>query len=295
MEVDGLARPATMRAMKERPTSGTLLSKRFRLVLLHLAEEARRDLDSITVRPVRAIHSLRTRMKNLRALLLLVKPRIPKPERKAVGSLAGALKDAFSDLRDAHVLAALRAKFSGRRETTAREKPTPQTAERNKTAKADASRLIRMVSKLALRGLTWAEVFDGYLRSYRAGREAMKACERKPADATFHDWRRPVKDLFYQSQALQPLDGMKSRRRAAERLGERLGLLNDLHLLHAEAKKSRAADVLKRIVKKKRALEPAIFRVAEKLFSERPGRIATALARCVKFQPAITAQAVRQA
>jgi hypothetical protein len=283
-----------MRAMKERPTSGTLLSRRFRLVLLHLAEEARRDLDSLGMRPARAIHSLRTRMKNLRALLLLVKPRIPKPERKSVGALAGALKDAFSKQRDAHVLAALRAKFSGRREPAAKERATPQAAERNRRTKADASRLIRMVSNLGLGGLTWAEVFDGYLRSYRAGRKAMKACGRKPTGGTFHDWRRPVKELFYQSQALQPLDGMKARRRAAERLGDRLGRLNDLHLLHAEAKKSGSPDVMKRIAKKKRALEPAIFKTAAKLFGERPRGIAAALERCVKFQPAIAAQAVRQ-
>ena len=283
-----------MRAMKERPTSGPLLSKRFRLVLLHLAEEARRDLDSLAARPVRAMHSLRTRMKNLRALLLLVKPRIPKPERKAVNSLAGKLKDAFSKQRDAHVIAALRAKLAGRRESAPKEKLTPQAAARNKAAKADASRLIRIVSNLALHGLTWTEVIEGYLRSYRAGRKAMKACERNPGSEAFHDWRRPVKELFYQSQALQPLDGMKARRHAAERLGDRLGKLNDLNMLHTEAKKSRAPDMMKHIAKKKRALRPAIFKAAVKLLSERPREIATALERCVKFHPTIAAQSVRQ-
>lgn len=294
MEVDGIARPATMRAMKERPTCGTPLSRRFRLVLLHLAEEARRDLDSLATRPVRAIHSLRTRMKNLRALLLLVKPRIPKPERKTVSALAGTLKDAFSGLRDLHVLAALRGELSGARMIVTKEKVTSQTAGRNRKAKADASRLIRMVSKLDLDGLTWAEVLPAYLRSYRAGRKAMKACERKRTTASFHAWRRPVKELFYQSQALQPLDGMKARRRAADRLGDRLGLRNDLHLLAADAKKSGVSDVLKKIAKKKRSLEPAIFKAAAKLFGERPGKIARALERCVKFQPAIAAQSVRQ-
>ena len=289
-----MAGPATMRAMKERHTRGTPLCRRFRLVLLHLAEEARRELDSISSRPMRAIHSVRTRMKNIRALLLLVKPRIPTRERKAVGARAGALKDIFSAQRDAHVLAALRAKFSGGRVIIPKEKPTPQTAVRNRTAKADASRIIRTVSKLGLRGLKWAEVIDGYLRSYRAGRKAMKACERKPTAEAFHDWRRPVKDLFFQAQVLQPLDGMKARRRAADRLGNRLGMLNDLELLHADAKKSRASDVVKHTAKKQRALQPGIFKMAAKLFGERPREIRTALERCVKFQPAITEQAVRQ-
>ena len=284
-----------MRSMKERQASGTPLSRRFRLVLLHLAEEARRNLDLLAERPLRAVHALRTRMKNLRAILLLVKPRIPKPSRKAVSTLAGSLKDAFSVTRDAHMLAALRAKIAGRRESEARRTLTPHSAARNQKAKADASRLIRMVSKIALDGLAWPEVFEGYLRTYRAGRKAMKACEHKPTAEEFHEWRRPVKDLFFQSQVFQPLDGMTARRRRADRLGNRLGTMNDLRLLHAEAKKNRDSALLKHVAKKQRALVPAIFKAAAKLYDERPRDIATALERCVKFQPAIAAQAVRQA
>lgn len=287
-----------MQAMKERTTTGPLLCRRFHLVLLHLAEEARRDLDSLAARPARAIHTLRTRMKNLRALLMLVKPRMPKPERKSITKLAGALKDAFSEQRDAQVIAALSAKFSSLHESAAKKKGVKdvrQNAERDRTAKADASRLIRMVAKLGLQGLAWAEVIGGYLRTYRAGRRAMKACERERSAGSFHDWRRPVKELFYQSQVLQPLDGMRHRRSAADRLSDRLGELNDLHLLRTAAKKSHSPDAMKQIAKKLRALKPVIFKAAAKLFGERPREIEQALERCVKFQPAITAQAVRQA
>ncbi|MEO6784668.1 MAG: CHAD domain-containing protein [Chthoniobacteraceae bacterium] len=280
--------------MTERIHTGPLLSRRFHLVLLHLAEEARRDLDSHAARNVRAIHSLRTRMKNLRALLLLVKPRIPKAERKAVATLAGKLKDAFSEQRDAYVVAILCAKFPGLRDSAAKGKVTPQNAARDRAAKVNGSRLIRMVSKLGLHGLTWADVIGGYLQSYRAGRKAMKECKREETAKAFHEWRRPVKELFYQSQVLQPLDGMKHRRNAAERLGDRLGELNDLHMLHIRAKKSRSADAAKHIAKKQRALRPAIFKAGKKLFGERPNQIERTLKRCVKFQPTITAQAVRQ-
>ena len=282
-----------MRAMKERTTTGPLLSRRFHLVLLHLAEEARRDLDSFGTRRMRAIHSLRTRMKNLRALLLLVKPRIPKPARKAVAALAGALKDAFSTQRDAHVIATLRAKFPGLHDARAKEKGTLK--EQDKEAKAQASRLIRMVSKLALTGLTWADVISGYLRTCRAARKAMKACERDMTAKSFHAWRHPVKDLFYQSQVLQPLDGMKHLRNAADRLANRLGEMNDLQLLRTSAKKSRSPAATRHIAKKLRGLKPVIFKAAAKLFGERPREIERALERCVKFQPMIAAQAVRQA
>ncbi len=280
--------------MKERTNSGPLLSRRFRLVLLHLAEEARRDLDALAARPVRAIHALRTRMKNLRALLLLVRPRMTKPVRKAVAELAGALKDAFAEQRDAQVVSSLRAKFPGLGESSGNDDPAKH-AERDKAAKADAGRLIRTVSKLGLHGLTWADVLGGYLRSYRTGRKAMKACEREPCAESFHEWRRPVKDLFYQSQALQPLDGMKQRRRTAERLGDRLGEMNDLEMLRRTAAKSRIKRAVRRIEKRQRELRPAIFKAAEKLFGGHPREIAKALERCVKFQPAVAAQAVRQA
>jgi hypothetical protein len=293
MEVDRHSRPATMRAMKERHTSGTLLSRRFRLVLLHLAEEARRDLDALAARPDRCIHSLRTRMKNLRALLLLVKPRIPKPERKTITALAGALKDAFSGQRDADVVAALRAKLAGRTGHAPRRQMTQQAAARNKGAKADASRLIRLISKLDLQGLAWPEVLAGYMRSYRAGRKAMKACERKPTWQAFHKWRRPVKDIFYQSQVLQPIEGMKARRRWADRLGDGLGGLNDLHLLRSEVKAS-PGGAAKHVAKRQRALKTAILKAAAKLFREGPGAIERQLERCLKFHPALVAQSVRQ-
>lgn len=293
MEVDGRKGHATMSRMKERITNVPLLSRRFHLVLLHLAEEARRDLDSPGTRRMRAIHSLRTRMKNLRALLLLVKPRIPKPTRKAIATLAGILKDAFSAQRDAHVIATLRSKFPGLHEAEAKEKGILK--EQDKEAKAQASRLIRMVAKLTLTGLTWADVISGYLRTCRAARKARKACERDPTARSFHEWRRPVKDLFYQSQVLQPLDGMKHRRNSADRLSSRLGAMNDLHLFSQVTKKSGTAAARKRISKAQRELQPAIFKAAAKLFSQRPAEIERALERCVKFHPAITAQAVRQA
>ena len=50
----------------------------------------------------------------------------------------------------------------------------------------------------------------------------------------------------------------------------------------------------KRIAKKERAITADIFKAAAKLFAERPRDIERALERCVKFQPAIVAQAVRQ-
>jgi CHAD domain-containing protein len=279
--------------MRERHVPGTSLSRRFRLVLLHLAEEARRDLDGLKTRPERSIHSVRTRMKNLRAILMLVKKRIPKVTRKAINSLAGALKDDFSKQRDAYVVMQLRAKLNGRPEVSAGS-ATAKAAPMNQTSKKEADRLIRVLGKLEMKGLSWGDVIERYAECYRDGRKALKQCLRKPSAESLHKWRRPVKDLFYQSQVLQPLAGMKTRRLRAERLGDRLGKLNDLHMLQAEAKKSRGGGLNKRIVRKQRAIKSEVFKVAQKLFNGRPRKVALELERSLKFHPALAAQAVRQ-
>lgn len=286
--------PQPLAIMTERLATGTLLSRRFRLVLLHLAEEARRDLDRIKVSPARSTHSLRTRMKDLRAVLMLVKDRVPKGARKTIVALAKGLKDALSDERDAYVVAQLRAKLDGRHELTPgggkASKPDAGTA----VAKANMDRLLRHVAKLGLKGLSWEDVIAHYVACYREGRKAMKDCRRKPAATAFHKWRRPVKDLFYQSQVLQPIDGMKARRLRADQLSNRLGRLHDLQLVRASLKKASGGGLAKRIARKQKAIKTAIFKTAGKLFAERPRDVARQLERCVKFHPAIAAQSVRQ-
>lgn len=280
--------------MTERPASGTLLSRRFRLVLLHLAEEARRDLDGSKSLSTRSIHSLRIRMKNLRAILMLVKQRVPEDVRKAINALAGSLKDIFSEQRDAYVVAQLRTKLDRRHGATPEGAKESETVAKNDSAKLQIGRLIRVVSKVELKRLSWEEVFEEYVKRYRDARRAMRKCLQQPSSEAFHKWRRPVKDLFYQSQVLQPIDGMKARRLRADRLGDRLGTLNDLQMLHAEVTKSRGSGLAKRIARKQKAAKTEIFKVARKLFAERPRDIARELERCVKFHPAIAAQAVRQ-
>jgi CHAD domain-containing protein len=280
--------------MTERAASSTLLARRFRLVLLHLAEEAHRDLEGFRMRPARATHSLRIRMKNLRALLMLVKPRTSKPERKAIVALAAALKDAFSKQRDADVAAQLRARLNGRRKAPPQIERPLKAGAGIRPAMTKVAQLIRLISKLSLKGLCWADVIDRHVKCYRDGQKAMKACLQDPSAVTFHRWRRPVKDLFYQSQVLQPLTGTKARRKRADRIGDRLGKLNDLEILRASLEKANGGDLPKRIARKQKTLRTAILKTARKLFARRPREIASELERCLKFHPKIAAQAVRQ-
>jgi hypothetical protein len=284
-----------MGTMKDRPSSGDLLARRLRMVLLHLAEEALRDLESLPAKPERAIHSMRTRIKNLRAILRLVGARVPPPSRKAIVACCKVIKDAFSKQRDAHVLAALKAEFEGRRRVGPKQGSTGGRMAAGRRVMAAAARLIGLLGSLRLDGLAWNELLDAYERCYREGRKAMRECRRDPAAKLLHAWRRPVKDLLYQSRVLQPLKGAERRARRARRLGERLGRWHDLQLFaeHLDDGEQRAFG--KRIAREQKALAPLIFKSADKLFADKPREMAKALERCVKMLPALAANCARQA
>ena len=128
------------------------------MVLLHLAEEACRDLEAIGSHANRATHALRTRMKNLRALLGLVKESLPKVARKSIAASASTLKDAFSARRDEHVIATLRAEIGGRRQVAsyqkrAGDKPEEGSVAKRRALRTEAARLVRLISKIELEGL----------------------------------------------------------------------------------------------------------------------------------------------
>ena len=280
---------------KDRPPSGTLLSRRFRMVLLHLAEEARRDLDSLPAKPIRSIHSLRTRMKNLRAILQLVKERVPKASRKAIMASIKSLKSEYAAERDAHVITTLRTEIEGRRHAAPAAKGATRKVMVSKLLLAEAVRLARLLSRLRLDGLAWDDILSAYQSCYRDGRRAMNACLRDSDPELLHRWRQPVKDLFYQSRVLQPLKGMERRVRLAQRLGDRLGKLHDVRLLADHARGAAGRGITKRIAKKRKALKPVIFKTAEKLFSEKPREVAKELEHCVRMLPAVAALSARQA
>jgi CHAD domain-containing protein len=286
--------------MKAGQTSDALLSRRVRMVLVHLAEEARRDLELIPRKPVHAVHALRTRMKQLRALLELLREGVPKTTRKDISALAKRLKDKFAGVRDAHVIATLRASIGGRRQVASYQKRLDAVAARPSRARdsameAEAGRLARKVGALGLEGLSWEKVLDAYVRSYRSARNAMKACKSNPVPERFHKWRRPVKDLFFQSHALRPADGMKRRARLARRLADRLGDYNDLDMLEKSAGAAGRKGIIKRIAKRKRSLEETAFKIGAKLFSSKPRELARELEAFRKHRPREMEQCLRQA
>ena len=82
-------------------------------------------------------------------------------------------------------------------------------------------------------------VSPGLKRIYRRGRKRMRAARDEPTAATFHEWRKRVKDLRYATQIVRVAQPKRLKRigRAANELGDLLGDDHDLAVLrdYAEA------------------------------------------------------------
>lgn len=197
--------------------------------------------------PATAVHDVRKDAKKLRALLRLVQPatdpRWRRGENRAIADSARAL----SGTRDADVLAGLAADLRDRAAGQAPE--AAFTAVHDALAGAasdgdggpDLDRAIADFEALAGRVDAWPldgvrprTLIDGLERSYRRGRAELRAVRRHPGDAErLHEWRKRVKDLWYQQRLLRDAwpDVLKAQANELDELGEALGDDHDLSVL----------------------------------------------------------------
>ena len=248
--------------MKPGKRHGSALSRRFQELMLQLARQARGDLEKVPRHSRRAIHALRTRMKKLAAIIRLVKSHLPEPTRRAMLDSAKRLKKAFAAQRDAQVADEMG--FAG---------ATPKTRRTPAPLFDEAARLTSLLTAATLDGLTRDEVREAYIGTYRAGRKRMKACLDDPDPARLHAWRKPVKELYYQSLALHQAPGMARRMRRARRLGRWLGRDHDWQAIIE--RQPRAA---KNIARKRARLRRRIFTLAHKLYAAGPKKLGRKLA-----------------
>lgn len=82
-------------------------------------------------------------------------------------------------------------------------------------------------------GDTWDSVEPNVARTYRRGREAFENAYRHPSDEGFHEWRKGVKDLWYDLRILNPLwpGVMDALATQASRLADLLGEEHDMAVL----------------------------------------------------------------
>jgi CHAD domain-containing protein len=264
--------------------------------VLRVAEEL---IDSITVSGEHSkedeaeyIHSVRTTIKRLRALLRLIRP--------VVG-------ETFFNRENARLRKAGRRLAVARDTDVAREtlKTLPVSREPEKKAvaaalaglesktqagtdigaalsevKEDLEETKRNLQRLQLDEGKWEVVGSGLRDVYRQTRKRMNAAFQGGGDDAFHKWRIRVKNLFYELQLLEPvwpkrMDKMTSR---LSKLQDKIGLDHDIAVLKSLLRKTPetfgGAEAVERVIRcldgESRKLRHAAEPLGEKIFAQKP-------------------------
>ncbi len=244
-----------------------------------------------------AVHSARKGVKKARAVLRLVRPALPgnlyRGEQRALRD-AGRL---LSGTRDAEVLRntakALAEHFAGRLPAAGFEGLHAALAELEPgglaaagdvvddpvgTAIEELGEVLARVPSWPLDGCGLGDIRAGAARTYSDGEAAWRAARGSDDVELLHDWRKRVKDLWYQHRLLRdawPLV-LTAFSDAADALGELLGDEHDLAVLaerlHGlDLPPATDVEVLAELIGERRAqLRAGAFALGERLYAERP-------------------------
>jgi len=133
----------------------------------------------------------------------------------------------------------------------------------------------------------FAAISPGLRRTYRRGRKRMRRALGRPTDEAFHEWRKEVKHLRYQMEALRPVDPLAFSGviAALDSLGEVLGAEHDHTVLGAviEREGGCSGDVtrileLQRV--RKEELRISVVPLAKRVYSAKAGRFIGRIAVC---------------
>ena len=200
------------------------------------------------------VHEARKHMKKLRAAMRLAAVEVGKNCHACEDRSVRKIGRLVSDLRDSQVrlqtFVELRDEAGKHRE----QQLFPRTEElllleRESFSAAFAGWQSQAIPQLEsvktrlmnwpLDDLNWKQICDAVARIYKRGQRELAKTIADPAPENFHEWRKRVKDIWYQLRILQPLNRMVLQEMAhnAEVLGELLGREHDLVFLLARLEK----------------------------------------------------------
>jgi CHAD domain-containing protein len=191
------------------------------------------------------VHAMRKAVKKLRGLLRLVRPVFP--DAKAENEVLRDAGRGLSDLRDAAVqLATIQRLSEDLPEDRRARLLAPFEAAAGHQDQEAAPRLLpafaASMAGLRDRSQNWtldAEGWDafepGLEATWAGARKGLRAARKSPSEDDLHEWRKRVKDHWYQARLLRPLwpAMMDPHVAAADDLGEMLGQVNDLAVLRS--------------------------------------------------------------
>ena len=246
-----------------------------------------------------AVHAARKAIKKQRAILRLARGSLPAGERKTIDRHLRAAGRHLSQTRDRDVLMQTFDEifFGPSAQPLVREwlaLEIASTPVSSSTAVAEGRKELNAVGAAAtglrLKRQGWDAIEPGLDRTYRDGRKALRQVRREPTLQHLHEWRKRVKDLWYDLRLLAPVSGPAVGGLAAQAgaLGELLGLDHDLGLLReslvAIGPKADAelAPLLAAIDGRRGALQERALAAGAALYLDRPGAFCERLHRSWK-------------
>ena len=230
-----------------------------------------------------AIHDARKRIKKTRALLRLARPVM---KRKAFQTRNHALRDAGRELsaaRDAEVLAETVGDLAERYPGRARYGPVHVILSDREAEPGHASLNHLVGARWKLDGLDTDMLAEAFTRVYADGRKAFAS---KPTTENLHEWRKRVKDLWYQQRLLEETwpGVMKAQAKEAKKLSKLLGEDHDLAVLSATLRSdpelTRFADEFEPVIAKRRKkLLKRSRRLGRRVYAEKPKAFAKRFSR----------------
>jgi len=253
------------------------------------------------------VHETRKHLKKLRAALQLTAAEVGKDRHAREDRSLNQIAKLVSDLRDAHVrlqtLTRIREDIRGHSAahpfpkieellSMERESFSAAFAGWRKQAIPELEAAKKRLSAWPLDDTTWKQICSAVAKSYRRGRDALAEVVKKPSPETFHEWRKEVKQLWYQLRLLQPLNRIVLEKIAgdAKTLGELLGLDHDFAFLLARLDKERGDSVLqaehaalqKLIQKRSRKLQRDATELGRRFYAEPPKAFAKRISIFIK-------------
>ena len=239
------------------------------------------------------VHSLRKSCKKLRGLIRLVRP-VFEDYQAENAAFRDAARD-FSLLRDGGVLIETydsllasykdqidRPRFAPiRRRLTLLQKALSESndnADMLKEFRETMMQARKRARRWRIAGDGFESLGPGIRKSYKGAQRAMAEAAKQPTAEAVHEWRKRVKDHWYQTRLLCPIwqTPMKAHSEVADRLGDMLGKHHDLEVFRQrlggdELGDPSDLDVLAGLVRRRqKTLEEAAFSIGARLLTESP-------------------------
>jgi CHAD domain-containing protein len=248
----------------------------------------------------RALHEARKNLKKVRATLRLVREQLGEQVYQRENRDFRDVARALSPRRDAEVLVKTLAKLRRSQKRAAspglnkldqvllgRHQQAFKTADAQDELEVALLAARHRAKHWPIKKLDWSDLLDGLEGSYRRARKAFRTAGETRTDENLHEWRKRVKDLWYQLRLLESACSEAVGQLAKEMkcLSEYLGDDHDLMMLNAAAQCAGLAAKETQVISdwiqaRRRKLQANAFELGQKLFDEKPPRFTRRIEGC---------------